>query len=285
MAEMSQAKKVGLTVLLSLAGLGLLIVFLGRIHINAPGYELTINFNYVDSLKSDAPVLYGGGVRIGTVEGMDMVDGKVQVKAHILNRYKIAKDSRVTIHTAGILGEKYVQVDAGNLALGTVEPDAVLAGIDPGSLDRTLQRIEVLTDFLEPLLADPKFKRGFGDTMENLNRITADLGNLIESNSGDISASVKNLKSLSEGLKSKVDDMKGIIDSAKGMLNDKNRKNVEQSLDLLQATLTKLDKAMTEIDSKKGPIGLAVYDDEVAQNLRDILRDLKTHPWKLLWKK
>src|SRR5580692_3744662 len=101
MAELTQAKKVGFTVLVSLAGLGLLVVFLGRIHINAPGYPLVVDFNYVDSLKSDAPVLYGGGVKIGSVEGIDMVDGKVRVTMHVLNRYKIAKDSHFTVHTSG----------------------------------------------------------------------------------------------------------------------------------------------------------------------------------------
>jgi hypothetical protein len=26
-------------------------------------------------------------------------------------------------------------------------------------------------------------------------------------------------------------------------------------------------------------------DDKVAQDLRDLIEDLKQHPWKLLWKK
>jgi hypothetical protein len=30
---------------------------------------------------------------------------------------------------------------------------------------------------------------------------------------------------------------------------------------------------------------MMVYDDETAENLRELLRDLKRHPWKLLWKK
>ena len=285
MAEISREKKVGYTVLVSLACLAGLVVFLGKIHINAPGYPLQVDFNYVDSLKPDAPVLYGGGVKVGTVEGLALVNGKVRVSLHILKAFQIPKDSHFTIHTSGILGEKYVQINAGDISQGALESGASLAGIDPGSLDRTLQKVEALTDFLEPLLSDPKFKRGFSGTMENLNRITSELGDLIENNSGDITASVKNLKELSAGLKSKVDDMKGIIDSAKGMLNDKNKRNVEQSLEKLDSTLTKLDRAMSQIDAKKGPIGLAVYDDETAQNLRDILRDLKTHPWKLLWKK
>ena len=285
MPEMSRDKKVGLTVLVAVACLGALVVFLGKIHINAPGYALQVDFNYVDSLKKDAPVLYGGGVKIGTVDDISVADGKVRVALHILKKYDIPVDSRITIHTSGILGEKYVQINAGDLAQGKLEPGAKVLGIDPGSLDRTLQRIEALTEFLEPLLSDPKFKRGFAGTMTNLNKITDELAALISENRGDIRDSVANLKALSAGLKGKVDDMKSIIDSAKGLLNEKNKKNIESSLVSLESTLTKLDKAMKNIDAKKGPIGALVYDEETADNLRTILRDLKTHPWKLLWKK
>jgi phospholipid/cholesterol/gamma-HCH transport system substrate-binding protein len=282
---LSREKKVGITTLVSLACLGALVVFLGRIRVSSSGYPLHVDFNYVDSLKVDAPVLYGGGVKIGDVDGVEVSEGKVRVSLHIFNSVSIPQDSTITIHTSGILGEKYVQVNAGNVATGTLAKGAVIAGIDPGSLDRTLQRIEALTDFLAPLLQDPKFKQSFGATMGNLQRVTAELGDLIENNSGDIRESVKNLKALSQGLKAKVDDMKGIIDSAKGLLNEKNKRNVERSLENLDSTLTKLDRAMKYIDEKKGPMGAMVYDEETAQNLREILRDLKTHPWKLLWKK
>jgi phospholipid/cholesterol/gamma-HCH transport system substrate-binding protein len=285
MIELSREKKVGLMALVGIACLGALIVFLGKVHINAPGYALDVDFNYVDSLKPDAPVLYGGGVKVGTVEGLKVENGKVRVSLHILKRFPIPKDSRVTIHTAGILGEKYVQINAGNLANGTVAPGDLIAGVDPGSLDRTLQRIEALTEFLEPLLSDPKFKKGFASTMGNLNRITEELGDLVAHNSPDIRESVKNLKALSAGLKEKVEDMKGIIDSAKGMLNDKNKKNLESSLVNLESTLAKLDKAMQAVDDKKGAIGALIYDEDTAENLREILKDLKRHPWKLLWKK
>jgi phospholipid/cholesterol/gamma-HCH transport system substrate-binding protein len=285
MTEMSREKKVGWTLLASLAALGALVVFLGRIHLNAPGYALHADFSYVDSLKPDAPVLYGGGVKIGSVEGLDVVDGKVRVDLHILKHYRIPKDSTVTVHTSGILGEKYVQFDAGDTSTGMIEEGAVLQGIDPGSLDRTLQRIEALTDFLAPLLKDPKFKKGFGQIVDNVQQITEQLGSLINDSSGDIRESVKNLKALSAGLRDRADELKGVVDSAKGMVNEKNRKNLEESLQSLDSTLGKLDKAMTEIDNKKGPLGAMIYDEETANNLREILRDLKSHPWKLLWKK
>lgn len=285
MAEMTRERRVGLTVLMALAALGGLVVFLGRIHFNAPGYALHASFRYVDSLKVDAPVLYGGGVKIGIVDSVDVKDGLVRLKLHIFRKFQLPKDSTVTIHTSGILGEKYVQINAGNISSGILEPGSHLSGIDPGSIDRTLQRVEMLTEVLAPLLEDPKLKKGFAAAMGNLDKLTAELATLVSDTSGDIRVSVRNLKELSASLRARTDDFKEIATSARGMLNEKNRANLESSLSSLHSTLGKLDKVMLQIDSKKGPLGAMVYDEESAENLRQLLKDLKRHPWKLLWKK
>jgi phospholipid/cholesterol/gamma-HCH transport system substrate-binding protein len=282
---MTRELKVGLTVIAGLFCAGLLVVFLGRIHFTSPGYPVLVDFRYVDSLKVGAPVLYGGGVKIGEVDGLSISKGLVRVSLHVNQDVKIPLDSMVTIHTSGILGEKYVQVAAGDSSLGTLQPKAELLGVDPGSLDRTLQRVEALTDFLEPLLKDPKFKGSIQVLLGTLNKTVDELSHLVSDNSADLRSSVQNLKELSASLRARSDELKPILSSASGMLNEKNKKAVEESLASLQAFSLKLDKVLAQIDQKKGTVGMLLYDDETAENLRELLRDLKRHPWKLLWKK
>jgi phospholipid/cholesterol/gamma-HCH transport system substrate-binding protein len=282
---MTRELRVGLTVIVGMLCAGLLVVFLGRIHFTSPGYPVLADFRYVDSLKIGAPVLYGGGVKVGEVDGMDLSKGLVRVHLHIEKEVKIPKDSVITIHTSGILGEKYVQIGAGDETLGFLAPGADVLGVDPGSLDRTLQRVEALTDFLEPLLKDPKFKSSIQVLLGTMNKTVAELGHLVNDNSADLRTSVQNLKELSAGLKARSDELKPILASAQGILNEKNKKTVQDSLAAIQSVATKLDKALAQIDQKKGTVGMMVYDDETAENLRELLRDLKRHPWKLLWKK
>jgi phospholipid/cholesterol/gamma-HCH transport system substrate-binding protein len=282
---MTRELRVGLTVIVGMFCTGLLVVFLGRMHFTSPGYPVLADFRYVDSLKIGAPVLYGGGVKVGEVDGMDLSKGLVRVHLHIQKEVQIPKDSVITIHTSGILGEKYVQVGAGDESLGFLPPGADVLGVDPGSLDRTLQRVEALTDFLEPLLKDPKFKGSIQALLGTMNKTVAELGHLVNDNSADLRTSVQNLKELSAGLKARSDELKPILVSAQGMLNEKNKKAVQDSLAAIQSVATKLDKALAQIDQKKGTVGMMVYDDETAENLRELLRDLKRHPWKLLWKK
>ncbi len=134
-------------------------------------------------------------------------------------------------------------------------------------------------------MRDPKFKGSVQALMDGMNKAVKELSSLVTDNSADIRVSVRNLKELSAGLKARSEELRPILASAQGMLNEKNRKSVEQSLNAIQAFSTKLDKILTHIDEKKGALGMMVYDDESGENLRDLLRDLKRHPWKLLWKK
>jgi phospholipid/cholesterol/gamma-HCH transport system substrate-binding protein len=281
---LSRELRVGLTGIAGLTATAALIVFLGRIHISKPGYPLTARFRYVDSLKSQAPVLYGGGVKIGEVESIGIMDGKVAVRMHIDKAVQIPGQAEITIHTSGILGEKYVQVGAGAegepLASG-----AVVDGVDPGSLDRTLQRVEALTEFLQPVVSDPKFRGGVQGVLNGLNKVVADLGSLVSENKGDIRASVKDLRLLTTDLRSRSAELKPVLKNAGAILSDPNTKKIQSSIDEMESALTKLDKILTQIDQKKGTVGMLVYDEETGENLRQMLSDLKRHPWKLLWKK
>jgi len=58
-------------------------------------------------------------------------------------------------------------------------------------------------------------------------------------------------------------------DNAKGMVSERTSRTWKRAFPSSKAP-QQADRAMQQIDSKKGPMGLAIYDDETAQNLRDI---------------
>ena len=282
---MSREARVGITAVAGLVAAAGLVVFLGQIHFTRPGYPLTVRFNYVDSLKVQAPVLYGGGVRIGEVDAISLDQGKVAVRLRIDKGVPIPQSTVISIYTSGILGEKYVQVGAGSLDAGILPEGAVVDGVDPGSLDRTLQQVEALTDFLQPLLADPKFRGGVQNLLKGMDKLTSDLGSMISENRTDVRASVVDLRALTRDLRARAGELKPVIHNAGSLLNDANTQKVQRGINNMDDSLAKLDKVLTEIDSKKGTIGMLVFDEKTGENLRELLSDLKRHPWKLLWKK
>jgi len=283
--NLNRRVRVGLTAIAGLACTCALVVFLGNMHFARPGYRVTALFNYVDSLKTSAPVLYGGGVNIGEVDGMAIQDGRVAVQLNIHKDVQIPVGSEITIHTVGILGEKYIQVGAGDGSQGYLAPGAVVEGLDPGSLDRTLQKVEALSDYLEPLLKNPKIIDGVGGILGNLDKASLDLNSMIGEDRGDLRVSVRNLKDLSGNLLQTSQQLKPVVANAGKLLSDANTVKMQQTVDSLHSAAGKVDDILTHMQDKKGILGVLVYDDKTGADLRDLLGDLKRHPWKLLWKK
>lgn len=109
----------GLFVLLGFAALAFLTTQLpgGKLAVAsaASSYRVTARFDNVGDLKSGAPVTMAG-VKIGRVAGVrfDSQDYKAVVDLTIDRQYdRIPDDSWANIETSGLLGARYVGIDAG----------------------------------------------------------------------------------------------------------------------------------------------------------------------------
>ena len=109
----------GFFVLLGFAALGFLTTQLpgGKLGLaeTSDGFKVTARFDNVGDLKSGAPVTMAG-VKIGrvTAVGFDSTDYKAVVTLAIDPEFKkIPDDSWANIETSGLLGAKYVGLDAG----------------------------------------------------------------------------------------------------------------------------------------------------------------------------
>jgi phospholipid/cholesterol/gamma-HCH transport system substrate-binding protein len=109
----------GLFVLLGFAALAFLTTQLPGSKLGVlsqpSGYKVTARFENVGDLQAGAPVSMAG-VTVGRVTGVgfDMTDYRAVVTMIIDGRYsQIPDDSWASIETAGLLGAKYVALDAG----------------------------------------------------------------------------------------------------------------------------------------------------------------------------
>jgi phospholipid/cholesterol/gamma-HCH transport system substrate-binding protein len=109
----------GLFVLLGFAALAFLTTQLPGSKLGvlsqASGYQVTARFENVADLQPGAPVSMAG-VTVGrvTAVGFDSTDYKAVVQMSIDKRFdRIPDDSWANIETAGLLGAKYVALDAG----------------------------------------------------------------------------------------------------------------------------------------------------------------------------
>lgn len=108
---------VGLFVAAGLAALFMLAMKASNLNIynNDVGYEITANFEDVSGLKIKSPVTMSG-VRIGRVSDIKFDSARFEavVKIRIESQYNtLPKDTSASIYTAGLLGEKYIGLEAG----------------------------------------------------------------------------------------------------------------------------------------------------------------------------
>lgn len=108
---------VGLFVVLGLLSLAFLAYKVGKVNqvATADTYELQANFESVSGLKEQAAVSMAG-VKIGYVKSISL--SNEDYAAHVImvidEAYnKMPTDTSASILTAGILGDKYVGLDAG----------------------------------------------------------------------------------------------------------------------------------------------------------------------------
>jgi len=109
----------GLFVLLGFAALAFLTTQLPGSKVGvlgkAEGFSVTARFDNVGDIQAGAPVAMAG-VKVGRVTGVsfDSTDYKAVVTMSIESQYnRIPDDTWANIETAGLLGAKYVGLDAG----------------------------------------------------------------------------------------------------------------------------------------------------------------------------
>lgn len=126
--------------------------------------------------------------------------------------------------------------------------------------------------------------------MANLNQTTAQLQQLMEMNSRQVTQSMRNIAILTDGLASRQAALSGIIDNTQSftaklsdMDVDATLQKVNQSIEGLQTTLEKANQAMggvsglmDNINSGKGTLGKLVQDDAIYNQLQQVSGALDT---------
>ncbi|HZD96228.1 MAG TPA: MlaD family protein [Candidatus Sulfotelmatobacter sp.] len=253
-------------------------------------------FDNAEGLRDGQPVDLQG-VAIGNVRSVRVVPGRpldsVQVVMRINSKYLpfIREDSKVSIMTAGVLGESFVDIDSktarGPIAKdGSVLPASNAPGIQDvvRSSQSTLQNVDVLVRRADAILAEVQSGKGTlaqvinDPTMINkvntvLNQIQG-LLNDVNSGKGTIGQlfTDKTLIIKANDAIDKLDRIVDEINSGKGNLgklvkDETLYANVNQ-------TAAKANKLMDDLNAGRGSAGKLLKDEELARKLQSTIDKL-----------
>jgi phospholipid/cholesterol/gamma-HCH transport system substrate-binding protein len=199
MKKKNNTWKVGLMIALGFILFLAAIFVLGRQQ-NLFGSTFTLNtvFPSVSGLKVGNNVRFNG-IDVGTVSNITLLTDTNVVVTMLIEKNKqqfIRKNSKCTIGSEGLMGDKIISISTGTKDYTVVKEDDFIGSHEPvdideifGSLKNTAENAEIISSEMAVMMY--KINNGNGP----LNRLLNDSSLAL-----DISATLDNLKSSSEGL-------------------------------------------------------------------------------------
>lgn len=256
---------------------------------------------YVKTAIEDAGGMRNGdpvqmrGVNIGRVTGFDMVSEGVVVTMEIYNRYRIPEDSRVSVHSAGLLGGVVVAVSPGvserRAADDQILPGVVEADIFSAAGDLS-EQAEVVLDRVTQLLSEQTIGNVSASTAElqtvlvQLSAITANLQSELVPFSRSMRRSAENLEVSTENFR----------ESTSGPELARSLANLDSLTTRLSETSARLNDAsgslevvLGRLEDGEGTLGRLSEDEALYNNvnstvlsLQALIEDIKANPRKYL---
>ncbi len=266
----------------ALALLALIIVFelIGGFGALRPGLPVRARFDTVQELKVGDPVKMAG-VAIGRVDGIELVDNKVEVRMKLTSPALVRTDSKAAVRFVGLLGQNYIAIEFGTSAAPAVTADTVLETLEQADLNSLMVKLESVAGGVENLT-----KSFTGDSINNL---LGPMTDFIRENRPRLSAILSNAETISaqvargEGTVGKLIMEDELYVSALSTVTNLNavRDDLKLALDDARQTLAGARSVVDSVNADQGTFGRLLKDETLytetttaMTNLREIMQKI-----------
>ncbi|MBX7046317.1 MAG: MlaD family protein [Ignavibacteria bacterium] len=234
-------------------------------------FELGTVFENVGGIKEGNTVTYAG-INVGTVDKVKIESPvKVLVTMTIDSKVQqfIKKDSKVSITSEGLVGNKVVSISSGNTNTPSVQSGDVLESVKPVGVEDIIKELK--------------------STGENVNKLTKDLSNIVDSIShgkGTIGQLVNNeslfrsVDSTFRGFASSTQKVDIILAQVSGAV-DKFSRNFDGLSNGVSAITQNIGEISAKINSSQSLVGTLLTDTVFANNLKQIVKNTNETTAKL----
>ncbi|WP_454979905.1 MlaD family protein [Capnocytophaga haemolytica] len=249
-------------------------------------------FDHSGGLKTGTQITVNG-VKVGSVEAVQLEEktAKIKITMECSTDFTFSKNSEAQIYSSLLGGAGLQIIPAFDDAPAAQSGDVLRSSVAEDMLASIGSKIEPTQDKLNRLLSQAdttltgvnkvldaetsaelkKAIRELSSTMQNLNKASAALNNMIASNQGNLHATLQNANKITTDL-SKVSESLSQAELNKVIAD-------------AQKTLTELNTMLANIDAGKGTIGKLMKDEALYKNLNNsskqlelLLQDLRLNP-------
>ena len=298
--------KVGLFVFIGLVLLaGLLLAFSKGTSFFRSSYDILLRAPTVGGLKPTAQVLMSG-VQVGRVSSIQLApDGRsVVVTLRIYQPYRIYKDARFAIETAGFLGDQYVAILPTTNQGPTLQPGeeaTAEAPLDMQEVARTaaslIVHIDTAATNINAALIDARRTvlstralTNLSATFDNLHTVSerslivlSNVDAFVETNRPSVAVTLSNLLFFSQQMNRSASDFRGLLDT--------NAPAVEAAVKNIESSSVTLKHLLEGMEEGKGLAGKLLENEQIAANVSQIVSNLSITTsnlnrlglWGILW--
>ncbi len=245
---------VGAFVIIGTILLSLMIFFISGVYLFRSGKYINVLYDYVDILDKGAPVRMAG-VRVGEVNQIGLYfdtksqKNRVRVKLFIESATDIRENAQFFIRGTHILSEPHIEITPQPGDFPAIKEGAEIEGVMLEPIESLIERAQNIAKNLDEMIA------GLHDALGG------------EENSKALRDLIKNLTKLSASLQEAAD---------KGDL-PQTMENIKVSSEAIRGILDNMQKG-------QGTVGGLLVKDEIYTDMKELMSDVKRHPWKLFKK-
>lgn len=242
-------------------------------------------YDNIDGLEEASPVNING-YKIGIVESIKLHEKR---KDRIVVKFSIEEDIALPINTvaeivsASILAGKAININlsddtnyysSGDTIQGILEKDLVSSLSD--ELIPVKNKIENLVVSIDSVLAifDTQRKNNLKESLDNINTITTELSQLVDSENSKLAGILGNVESITANLKKNNDQISNILDNFSNISDSLEQSNIKSTLLSANKTLAEFSQIATKINNGEGTIGLLINNDSLYHNLNSLAADI-----------
>jgi phospholipid/cholesterol/gamma-HCH transport system substrate-binding protein len=241
----------------------------------------------------------------------------MELSLNASTRGTVRTDAQLTVATLGPLGEAYLELAIGSADAPRLAAGQPLRGVDPARLDLLFARMSKMLEAVAQIIEDPP--DALGELIASTGALTRTVDGVLKDSRGELKTLTAELAAAAVDLRQLariarqgfepggrgdkvVADLPQLTRDARttfaglagtaGKLTEEDGERLRHALaayasagERLERLAARGEQLLAKIEAGEGTIGGLHKDPQLYKDLRDLLEDLKKHPWKLLWKK
>jgi phospholipid/cholesterol/gamma-HCH transport system substrate-binding protein len=251
----------------------------------AEGFTIKAQFRSAEGLPKGAAVQIAG-IKVGTVKDirLDPDSGKAVVSMEIREAYRnsIPEDSRVSLKTKGLLGDKFVNIEPGKPNARKLKPGEELNLVfEPTDTEKVFESVGVVAQDLQELargarqqLVDQKGYQKMDSVLDNSSSAFKNLNDLLVRNKDKIGQTVDSADATFKNLNAIVDRNRDKVNSGVDNLQ-RFSGEINKTADRFGQSSKDIEVFTKELRSGKGTLGKLVKDEQLYREARGLVQQVR----------